>query len=197
MSEEPPMTDAPPDAGGVVSTGSDTKECPYCAETIKAAAIVCKHCGRDIPSISTTNTHPQVVRPPDHIAHLRRPSNAQSGEKTYFEDSLVTVTKSRAIISGKTYAMANITSVTMFTEPANYSIAICLGLFALLSFALSNPVLIIGSIVCTIIACFIPKPKYWVRIGSASAESNAIFSHDSNYISRIVAAMNEAIVSRG
>ena len=26
----------------------DTKTCPYCAEVIKAAAIVCKHCGRDV-----------------------------------------------------------------------------------------------------------------------------------------------------
>lgn len=25
------------------------RECPFCAETIKAAAIVCKHCGRDLP----------------------------------------------------------------------------------------------------------------------------------------------------
>lgn len=27
---------------------NDTKTCPFCAETIKAAAIVCKHCGRDL-----------------------------------------------------------------------------------------------------------------------------------------------------
>jgi len=26
-----------------------TKPCPFCAETIKAAAVVCKHCGRDLP----------------------------------------------------------------------------------------------------------------------------------------------------
>lgn len=28
---------------------SPTKACPFCAETIKVAAVVCKHCGRDLP----------------------------------------------------------------------------------------------------------------------------------------------------
>lgn len=31
----------------------DDKACPFCAETIKAAAVVCKHCGRDLPAEKT------------------------------------------------------------------------------------------------------------------------------------------------
>ncbi|MEE9566972.1 MAG: zinc ribbon domain-containing protein [Desulfobacteria bacterium] len=30
-----------------------TKECPFCAEIVKARAIVCKHCGKDLPEKKT------------------------------------------------------------------------------------------------------------------------------------------------
>jgi len=37
--------------GAVLPTPSDVRPCPYCAEDIKKNAIVCKHCGRDVPAV--------------------------------------------------------------------------------------------------------------------------------------------------
>jgi predicted amidophosphoribosyltransferase len=37
---------------GIGKTSSATVLCPFCAEEIKPAAIVCKHCGRDLPKRS-------------------------------------------------------------------------------------------------------------------------------------------------
>lgn len=34
---------------GQASSSGPTRDCPFCAETIKAAARVCRFCGRDLP----------------------------------------------------------------------------------------------------------------------------------------------------
>ena len=49
------------------SAPSGERVCPFCAETVKSAAIVCKHCGRDLEPAA-----PSVSEPPSLEAEALR-----------------------------------------------------------------------------------------------------------------------------
>lgn len=127
-------------------------------------------------------------------------------ELSVYRDPNIQITNLRAILQDKTYAMANVTSVSMFTQVANKTPGIVLIILGGLitasglgddsargcAFTFGLPLLIAG-ILMTIAA----KDVYWVRIGSASGETNALHSRNRDYILNIVSAMNDAIVRRG
>ena len=127
-------------------------------------------------------------------------------EVPVYHDENIHVTNLRAMLQGRTYAMANVTSVSMYTQAGNPLPGILLAMLGAVSmltlFAGKDavgcalffglPLFIVG-----IVYTSRQTNLYWVRIGSASGETNALSSRDRDYILRIVGAMNEAIVMRG
>ena len=126
---------------------------------------------------------------------------AYGQEQPLFADNVVTVTRTRAIIAGTTYAMANITSVRTFIEPRPVAV-ITLGALLMvcgfgLAMVLAEAWAVFGIGLLIAVLWFFIKPKHWVRIATAGVESNAAFSHDPVWTAAVVGAINHAIISRG
>jgi hypothetical protein len=126
-------------------------------------------------------------------------------ETTILEEGNVKITNLRAIISTKTYAMSNVTSVNLSKKSdSNAPLFLILGGILLGMIGLTNVRDYIGCLILAvllvgggILASKTAKPTYTVQIGSASGESNILESQDVDHIKRIVDAMNDAIVRRG
>jgi hypothetical protein len=163
--------------------------CKECNESVSTEAVACPHCGA-----------PQQRPVPP-------PLPAQSNEEKIYFDNVVAVTTTRVIIGGTTYALRNITSVSMtFTPPRVLGLTLLLfvGIIIFfigefLSYGGSSPTAVIAFVAAGIIVCGAifemcrAKSTYHVCLASAAGEVHALSSKNRTYVERIVLSINEAI----
>lgn len=126
-------------------------------------------------------------------------------EMTIYEEGGVKITTARAVLGGKTYAMSNITSVSMSSEVESagcITFGLIIGGAAVIIWGVAVGEWLMAGIglVMAVGGFYLnrgEKTKYTVRIGSSSGEADALTSYDQAEIQKIIDAMNDAIVRRG
>jgi hypothetical protein len=121
----------------------------------------------------------------------------------YADQNGVRVTDKRVIVGDTTYALANITSVSTTIEKPNLTgpiLFIGIGILLLLGAVSGNSVglgffglflLLLGAVWYR--GC---KPRWHLKISSASGESTPLQSQNEQWITSIVQAINEAMIHR-
>jgi hypothetical protein len=114
-------------------------------------------------------------------------------EIVYLDEDGVLVTSARFVVPGQTYAMSGITSV-MAASKSTVVASVLIGLFGLYMGTVN---LIYGAIFIGAAALWYSQSKYIVMLTTASGASEALSSRDEESISRIIEALNDAIIGRG
>lgn len=117
-------------------------------------------------------------------------------ERTFFEYEDVKVTNARFISGGQTYVMSNVTSVKPYEEkPARLGGIVVL----LIGFAIMTVSGLLGVLVAAAAAYYLYQQKttYHVLLSTSAGETKALVTYQRDYLRQVIAALNDAIVSRG
>jgi len=120
-------------------------------------------------------------------------------EKSFFNEGGISVSNSRFIAGGQTYAMSGVTSVKSFRADPSRKGPIIMGVIGVLALMGGGTVTFVGlALIAGAVALwFSQKPEFSVLLYTASGEAKAHTSNDGDLISKVVAAVNDAIVHRG
>ncbi len=125
-------------------------------------------------------------------------------ERVFLDEGGVKVTQARFLVPGKTYTMSGVTSVENLKKNPSRKGPIFLIMWGFLMTMLGfwgkrvetwvTGLLMLAGGVAWLLQ---QKPTFWVVLSSASGEAKALSSKDGQWVSRLVAALNDAIVARG
>jgi hypothetical protein len=170
--------------------------CAQCGNQILEGSNFCNKCGTpvsggtSIPASSSGAAAQTATLPAPVIA-------APDVEHTFFKEGGVSVTNKRFIVPGQTYAMAAVTSVAFSEIPAKRGWPLFFAFIGLL-LALGDSTRVVGILllVAGIGVAVMMKSDYAVALRSAGGEIHATTSKDEQFITRVVEAINNAIVYR-
>jgi len=124
-------------------------------------------------------------------------------ERVILQDAArgVTITTSRAMLGSTTYAVPNITSVRQEVQRSGAGclmvvagVGLFLSIHALFRGTFWGYVSLLVGMGAAVLAYLRWRPTFWIVIGTAGAESRTISSKDGQWIIRVAAALNEAMI---
>ena len=135
------------------------------------------------------------VRSKTLVIRMRNESDPKR-EKVFLAEDGVRITSTRAILGGKTYALRNISSVSLEEIPADTATANAMILWGLILSLCTCGLTLILSIIGAVMLSN-AKPSYAVRLASNAGEHHALISNDQEQIEAIVKAIEEAMIAYG
>ena len=118
--------------------------------------------------------------------------------KIFFDAGNISVSNSRFIVDGQTYAIDSVTSVNAGVKQAKKGTGILIGLIGVFVLFSAKPFLWGTSYYdVRYLALIGARNKYSVVLSTSSGDNQALTSEDRTQIEQVFSAINEAIVSRG
>ena len=121
-------------------------------------------------------------------------------EKVFFAQGPVSVSNSRFIVHGQTYAMNGVTSVRQAVNNPSRFWPLVLGFFDLIiMLGGSAGAIIFGGLLLGLAIYWWTrqKPDWIVVLSSSSGETRALSSKDRVFIDGVIQALNDSIIHRG
>lgn len=120
-----------------------------------------------------------------------------TGETVFFQHGNVTVTNTRFIVPGQTYAMSNVTSIKHLEKAPSRALGVIVAIIGVLILFAHAWVFGLIAIALGGLLAWTAKGQYDVLLHIASGEVRAFQSPDRDLVQQIVSALNQAIVFRG